>query len=77
MSHSRCFCGELVLIAEESFAAFSGVSPDLLGDSRTTSKARHQRNSRGRGLRRELRRSAEAPAFRSAIGKSNTGGEDR
>lgn len=51
MSHFRCFCGELLLIAEESFAAFSGVSPDLLGDSRTTSKARHQRNSRGRGLR--------------------------
>jgi hypothetical protein len=77
MSHSRCFCGELVLIAEESFAAFSGVSPDLVGDSRATSKARHQDDSQGTRLRRELRRSAEAPAFRSAIGKSNTGGEDR
>lgn len=77
MSHFRCFCGELLLIAEESFAAFSGVSPDLLGDSRTTSKARHQRNSRGRGLRRELRRSAEGSALRNAIGKSKAGGEDR
>ena len=45
MSHSRCFCDELLLIAEESFAAFSGVSPDLFGDSRATSKASHQDDS--------------------------------
>lgn len=77
MSHFRCFCGELLLVAEESFAKFSGVSPDLVGDSRATSKARHQDDSRGTRLRRELRRSAEASALRNAIGKSKTGGEDR
>ena len=77
MSHSRCFCDELLLIAEESFAAFSGASPDLLGDSHATSEASHQDDSRGRGLRRELRRSAESSALRNAIGKSKAGGEDR
>ena len=47
MSHFRCICAELLLIAEESFAALSGVSPDLVGDSRVTSKARHQDDSGG------------------------------
>ena len=47
MSHFRCICAELLLIAEESFAAFSGVSPDLVGDSRATSEARHQEDSGG------------------------------
>ncbi len=77
MSHFRCFCDELLLIAEESFAAFSGVSPDLAGNSRATSKASLQDDSGGRALRCGLRRSAEASAFRRAIGKSKTGGEDR
>ena len=77
MNYFRCICDEFLLIAEESFAAFSGVSPDLVEDSRATSKARHQDDSRGRGLRRELRRSAESSALRNAIGKSKAGGEDR
>jgi len=49
MSHFRCLCDELLLIAEESFAAFSGVSPDLVGNSRATSKASLQDDS-GDGL---------------------------
>lgn len=48
MSHFRCICAELLLIAEESFAAFSGASPDLVGDSHATSEASHQDDSRGR-----------------------------
>ena len=70
MSHFRCFCDELLLIAEESFAAFSGVSPDLVGNSRATSKASLQDDGGGRALRRGLRRSEKGPAFRSAMGKS-------
>lgn len=77
MNHFRCLCDEFLLIAEESFAAFSGVSPDLAGNSCATSKTSRQDDSGAAAFRCRLRRPAEAEAFRGAIGKSKTGGEDR
>jgi hypothetical protein len=77
MNHHWHFWDELLRATEESYAAFSGVSPDLIGDSRAIPKTRHPDSNREVAVRRRLRRSAEASALRSTVAKSKTGGEDR
>ena len=77
MNPHRRFWDELLRVTEESYAAFSGINPDLIADSHMILKIRQQDGNREASFRCRLRRSAEASAFRGTIEKSKTEGEGR
>lgn len=76
MNPDRRFWDELLLVAEESFAAFSGVSPDLIGHSLAIPKACHPETA-GSVLQRTNGRPAQDSAVRRCGRQSSIkGGEE-
>lgn len=73
MNPHRRFWDELLLAVEESLAAFGGVSPDLVGNSQATPKARRQ-GTAGSVLQGGNRRSAQDSAIRICGRQSSTKG---